>query len=99
MTVETGYMDPTNIIMFLLFFCVTGAMAVDPQLQKSQWNVLSLPLTGFRPGLGFGFRFSAAAWVSGFAHSAAGFRVSGFGLVGLHNQPGTRGRAPQDKFE
>ena len=57
------------------------------------------PLTGFRPGLGFGFRFSAAAWVSGFAHSAAGFRVSGFGLVGLHNQPGARGRAPQDKFE
>ena len=41
LTVETGYMDPTNIIMFLLFFCVTGAMAVDPQLQKSQWNVLS----------------------------------------------------------
>ena len=34
-------MDPTNIIMFLLFFCVTGAMAVDPQLQKNQWNVLS----------------------------------------------------------
>ena len=41
LTVETGYMDPTNIIMFLLFFCVTGAMAVDPQLQKNQWNVLS----------------------------------------------------------
>ena len=34
-------MDPTNIIMFLLFFYVTGATAVDPQLQKSQWNVLS----------------------------------------------------------
>ena len=41
LTVKTGCMDPTNIIMFLLFFCVTGAMAVDPQLQKSQWNVLS----------------------------------------------------------
>ena len=24
LTVETGCMDPTNIIMFLLFFCVTG---------------------------------------------------------------------------
>ena len=34
-------MDPTNIIMFLLVFCVTGAMAVDPQAQKNQWNVLS----------------------------------------------------------
>ena len=41
LTVETGYMDPTNIIMFLLVFCVTGAMAVDPQAQKNQWNVLS----------------------------------------------------------
>ena len=41
LTVETGYMDPTNIIMFLLFFCVTGAMAVDPQAQKNQWNVLT----------------------------------------------------------
>ena len=28
-TIKTGYMDPTNIIMFLLVFCVTGAMAVD----------------------------------------------------------------------
>ena len=34
-------MDPTNIIMFLLVFCVTGAMAVDPQAQKNQWNVLT----------------------------------------------------------
>ena len=34
-------MDPTNIIMFLLFFCVTGAIAVDPQAQKNQWNVLT----------------------------------------------------------
>ena len=33
--------DPTNIIMFLLVFCVTGAMAVDPQAQKNQWNVLT----------------------------------------------------------
>ena len=41
LTIETGCMDPTNIIMFLLVFCVTGAMAVDPQAQKNQWNVLS----------------------------------------------------------
>ena len=27
--------------MFLLVFCVTGAMAVDPQAQKNQWNVLT----------------------------------------------------------
>ena len=36
-----GYTDPTNIMMFLLFFGVTGAMAVDPQAQKNQWNVLA----------------------------------------------------------
>jgi hypothetical protein len=41
LTIKTGCMDPTNIIMFLLVFCVTGAMAVDPQAQKNQWNVLS----------------------------------------------------------
>ena len=41
LTIETGRMDPTNIIMFLLVFCVTGAMAVDPQVQKNQWNVLA----------------------------------------------------------
>ena len=41
LSVKTGYMDPTNIIMFLLVFCVTGAMAVDPQAQKNQWNVLA----------------------------------------------------------
>ena len=41
LTVKTGRMDPTNIIMFLLFFCVTGAIAVDPQAQKNQWNVLT----------------------------------------------------------
>ena len=26
LTIETGCMDPTNIIMFLLVFCVTGAI-------------------------------------------------------------------------
>ena len=41
LTAKTGCMDPTNIIMFLLFFYVTGAMAVDPQAQKNQWNVLA----------------------------------------------------------
>ena len=41
LTVKTGYMDPNNFIMFLLVFCVTGAMAVDPQAQKNQWNVLT----------------------------------------------------------
>ena len=41
LTVETGYMDPTNIIMFLLVFCVTGTMAVDPQAQKNQFMLIN----------------------------------------------------------
>ena len=38
------------------------------------------PPSGVSPGFGFRVSLFRGVWVSGFAHSAAGFRVSGFGF-------------------